>query len=171
MAYRTKALTAMLIIAAVVGSAGMAFAAGSNYNTAYVGNATEMGVNETQTYDTIQNATDNVAENGSVEIQSGTYNLSESVNVTESNVTYAAYSDNITIDASNTSDSYAFVGNGSDTVSVGENVTIEGNVYAGGGGGEISQSDLEETYYGVPLWGYLLGILALLGAAYKADSS
>lgn len=172
MTYKAKALTAILVIAAVIGGMGVAYAAGSNYDTVYVGNATEMNVSENQTYSTLQNATDNVAANGSVEIQSGTYNLSESVNVSEDNVTYAAFTDNVTIDASNTSDGYAFTGNGTDTLSVGENVTISGNVYAGGGGGgDTTQSELETKYYGIPLWGYLLGALALLGVAYKADDS
>lgn len=167
MKHVTKFVVALLAIGAVVGSLGMVSAHESNYDTTYVGNATEMGVNATYTYDTIQNATNNVAENGSVVIQNGTYNLTEEINITENNLTYKAHSGNVTLDV-NTTSGYAFNTSNVSDFTVGENITVSGNVYAGGGGGTSgAQSTLETQYYGFPLWAYLLAILATLAGLYE----
>lgn len=167
MKHISKALVALIAVSAIVGSIGMVGAVGSNYETTYVGNATEMGVNSSQTYDTIQNATNNVAENGSVLLQSGNYTVSEEINITENNTTFAAYSGSVTLDV-NTTSGYAFNASNVNEFDVGTNVTVSGNVYAGGGGGSSeSTSQLETTYHGIPLWGYLVAILAILALLYE----
>lgn len=168
MKHTIKIVTALLALSAIIGSFGMAGAAGANYETTYVGNATEMGVNSSQTYDSIQNASDNVAENGSVVIQTGNYTISEEITIQENNVTYQANTDSVTIDV-NTTSGYAFNASNVETFEVGENVTISGDVFAGGGSGGSGDtgSSLETKYYGFPLWAYLLGILVVLALLYE----
>ncbi|AAQ13799.1 hypothetical protein [His2 virus] len=124
------------------------------------------------TYGTISDAMDNTTANSTISIAPGTYNTS--INVTSDNVGFvnnAPASGNVTIDATNTTEGSAFVGNYSDNVRVGGDITVEESVLGIGGGqfGESVGNALGANVFGIPFWA--IGVVALLvGYIYQTEA-
>lgn len=166
---KTKFTIGLVVVTVMAGSfVGMVSGVGANQNTIYVGNETHFNSTEypnqdvsAQTYQSLHNAFNNTNDDAVVYVQSGNftlgnesitdgrYNLTESVNVTEYNVTVQTYNSsvgNVTIDGTNTTSGKVFVDNGSDSINIGDNVTTLNAVLGGSGFG-----GLDSEPYGVPM--------------------
>jgi hypothetical protein len=124
-------------------------------SNATVGSSTEAN------YSTIQNATDNLGMGDKVFIEPGTYN--ESVNVTSDYMMFQSTnaSQNVTVDASNTSDGQAFRTHDYTTY-VDSDINTVNAVLGGGGSGS---GTLDGTFAGVPNVVWML-VVALGGIVY-----
>ena len=126
-------------------------------------NTTQVGSSSEANYSTVSDAVANVSDGDKVLLEPGTYN--ESVNVTNTYVMFQStnMSQNVTVDASNTSEGQAFREN-ENVVYYGSNIK-EVNAVLGGGGS--SESGLSGTMFGVPnfVWGIV--VIAGLMLAYK----
>ena len=132
-------------------------------------NVVYVNTSESENYDTVQEAVNNTVDNSTLRINPGTYN--ESLNVTSNHVRFANYNfseGNVVLDATETNHSSVFRGEYKDNVSVGHKVTVKGNVWAIGGGGlgDIAGS----TYFGVPMWAYLV-VLVIGGYIYMEQDN
>lgn len=175
MTFKKKIAGILVVMLAISSVAMVGMAHNADYTETYVGNATEMDVSGNYTYTTISDAINNTAPNGTINVQEGNYTLTETVNVTHENITVQSFNNtNVFINATNTTMGYAFDGNGSDTLSIGQNITIDGNVFASGGSGGSDTSDLPKltkTYYGIPLWAFLVVVLLGLFGVYEYEEN
>lgn len=124
----------------------------------------------TGNYSTIQNATDNVVEGTVISIDPDTYN--ESVNVTTNYLYFKSSSttENVTIDAQNTSTGIAIDDANAEGIFVGDNVKMLDAALGGSGGNTINADILGDTFFGIPLWAYLIVVIALVGLYYREQN-
>jgi pectin methylesterase-like acyl-CoA thioesterase len=129
-------------------------------NAAYV-NASSYSGNGT-TYANLTEAFDNVSNNTVLYLGNGTYE--GSWNVSNENISIRNYepSGDVTINSTNTTEGSAFTGEFAENVRIGPDVTIIGDVYAGGGG--LSGSGFSMEFYGIPVWAIAV-VLSLFGYA------
>lgn len=135
-------------------------------NTVTVDSANAEGT--TGTYSNVSNAMSNVDSNYTISIVPGTYN--ESVNVTSKNVGIEnsdPASGSVTIDATNTSEGQVFYGPNSDSVRIGEDITVKENVI-GIGGGAIGNAATFQVL-GIPMWAIVV-VALILGYVYVEES-
>lgn len=164
---------AAFLVMSVVGGIGAVSANHTNTDV-YVGNASEMGINDTHTiYENPQNAFKNLSDNTTVAFQNGTYELNNSLETNATGVNITAFSGNVTLDGTNTTSGNVFINNTSSNLSISENITISNEVMAGGGSGQtINTSGIinklsspGDMLLGIPVWVIYFAVIILgLGA-------
>lgn len=129
-------------------------------NAAYVNVSSYSGSGTT--YANLTEAFGSVSNDTTLYLGNGTYE--GSWNVTSKNISVRNYdtSGNVTINATNTTSGTAFTGEFAENVRIGPDVTVIGDVYAGGG---LSGSGLSMSFYGIPVWAIVV-VLGLLGYAF-----
>lgn len=121
----------------------------------------------TDVYADIQTAVDNASANTTISIVPGDYNTS--VNVTSENLGFVNDAPNdgdVTIDATNTSDGEAFTGNYSESIRIGQHLTVEESVF-GVGGGAVGNA-ISYSVFGIPAWAIAV-VALLLGYVYYEE--
>lgn len=134
-------------------------------NAVYVNTAN--APNGATTYNNVSTAFEGISNNTVMYVVPGEY-TNESYNVTVENVAISNYNatQNLTFDATNTSEGSVFYGEYADTVRVDSDVTILGEVFASGGSFNLD-SGIQTKFFGIPIWAIVV-VVGIGGYIYQS---